>query len=304
MVLRPNPSYSAPNMAYSPNNQPPGRQQPFFEGSQQQSGYGAAPSPPVYGNRPYGLNEEYSASYSQGGNPQAYAPQYPPFSSPPNRLPYRAEEEARQYGTPSSAPPIPSLTDEPTTNEDRGVLGALAGGAAGGYAGHKMHHGFVGTLGGAYAGHKLEQMYDHHGRHNQKPPSPQPGHPPVPYGSHPGQQQPIGDPPPRMKGNFSASARAIRLEGDFELVASMRCVNGSERVSRFDLNNVLSNDNGRFQWVKEGGNFVASAREIHLAPGGPPELRAELKTVDGKWVRASVRLDEEIENHDGDLRIV
>jgi hypothetical protein len=107
-----------------------------------------------------------------------------------------------------------------------------------------------------------------------------------------------------LKGNFSASAREVRLEGDFELVASVRCMNGSERVSRIDLNSVLTNDNGRFHWVKEGGNFAASAREIHLAPNGPPELRAELRTVDGRWVRASVRLDEEIENRDGNLMLV
>lgn len=79
---------------------------------------------------------------------------------------------------------------------------------------------------------------------------------------------------------------------------------GSERVSRIDLNSVLSNDNGQFRWVKEGGNFAASAREVHLAPGGRPELRAELRTRDGRWVRASVWLDEEIENSDGTLRLV
>jgi hypothetical protein len=168
-----------------------------------------------------------------------------------------------------------------------------------------MHHGLLGAVGGAYAGHKLEQMASHHGHHNQKPPSPQPAPPPVPYGSHPGHQQPIARPAPRLlKGNFSASAKAIRLDGKSELVASVRCMNGSEKVSRIDLNRVLSNENGRFRWVKEGGNFAASAREVHLAPNGPPELRAELKTMDGKWVRASVRLDEEIENRDGNLSLV
>ena len=167
-----------------------------------------------------------------------------------------------------------------------------------------MHHGFLGALGGAYAGHKLEQMYDRHGHHNQPPTFPQPGPPPVPYGSHPGHQQRIDYPAPTLKGNFSASAREIRLEKDFGLVASVRRVYGSERVSRIDLNSVLSNDNGRFRWVKEGGNFAASAREVHLAPGGRPELRAELRTIDGRWVRASVWLDEEIENSDGTLRLV
>ena len=314
MVRRPNPPSFGSDMAYSSNNQPQGQEQRFNEGSQQESAYGATPSAPAYGTPSYGLNEEYYGSsqpqgdYSQGGYAQAYPPQqYPLSGSPSNRptsYPPNAEEEARKYDTPSSAAPTPSQTDEPTTEEDRGVLGALAGGAAGAYGGHKLHHGFLGALGGAYAGHKLEQAYDHHSHHNQKPPSPQPGPAPVAHGSRPGHQQPIGDPSQRLRGNFSASAREVRLESDCELVASVRCVNGGERVSRIDLNSVLKNDNGRFHWVKEGGNFAASAREIHLAPNGPPELRAELRTMDGRWVRASVRLDEEIENRDGNLILV
>lgn len=35
-------------------------------------------------------------------------------------------------------------------------MGALAGGAAGAWGGHKVHHGFLGTIGGAIAGSLAE----------------------------------------------------------------------------------------------------------------------------------------------------
>jgi hypothetical protein len=41
--------------------------------------------------------------------------------------------------------------------EDRGLMGALAGGAAGFAGGHKMgNHGIIGALAGAFMGSKLE----------------------------------------------------------------------------------------------------------------------------------------------------
>jgi len=180
-------------------------------------------------------------------------------------------------------------------------MGALAGGLAGGYAGHKVHHGLLGTLGGAYAGHKLEEAYK---QHHNKPASPQP--PPVPHGSHPTHHQVMYAAVPGAKGNFTVTARNITMDKDFDLIASVRAIDGSEKLSSIALNSVLTNDNGHFRWVKEGGNFAASAREVHLSPPGqgPLELRAELRTVDGRWQRSSIRLDEEIENNDGDLRLV
>lgn len=44
-------------------------------------------------------------------------------------------------------------------------MGALAGGALGGYGGHRKNHGFLGTIAGAIAGSKLEDKFkeSHHG---------------------------------------------------------------------------------------------------------------------------------------------
>jgi hypothetical protein len=336
MVLRPNPSYANSNMQEQSGDQ----SQSYYDPSEQE--YSSAEGSRGLNDTYYGA-QQHQGDYSQGGYVQEYPPQqqdpvygqeaysapsygqpipsyapseqsepynqytpsnasYPPYSPPPNDPYAQTPEEARQYG--ESDPAVPPNPGEPQTDEERGLMGALAGGLAGGYAGHKMHHGFLGTVGGAYAGHKLEEAYK---QHHNKPQTPQA--PAVPYGSHPGHghQQPVSGyaAVPGSRGNFSTSARNITLDKDFDLIASLRCVNGSERLSSISLNNVLTNDNGHFRWVKEGGNFAASAREVHISqPGqGPLELRAELRTVDGRWQRASVRLDEEIENHDGDLRL-
>lgn len=327
-------------MQYPPNNPPQGGDQSYYD--QVQQAYGSDEASRGMNESYYGTSQQQGEDYPQGGYAQAYPPQqqypaygqdqysgppygqtipsyvspdqseaysqytpsntsYPPYSPPPNEPYTQAGDDARRYGEPT-APPKPG---EPQTDEERGLMGALAGGVAGGYAGHKVHHGFLGTIGGAYAGHKLEEAYKHH--HN-KPPAPQPGPPAVPFGSHPAH----GHPPqgmyavvPGARGNFSASARNITLDKDFDLIASVKAADGSERLSSISLNSVLTNDNGHFRWVKEGGNFAASAKQVHLSPPGqgPLELRAELRTVDGRWERASVRLDEEIENSDGDLRL-
>lgn len=47
---------------------------------------------------------------------------------------------------------------------DRGLMGALGGGAAGYFGGNKMGgHGLMGAIAGAFLGHKLEdKAKDHH----------------------------------------------------------------------------------------------------------------------------------------------
>ena len=79
-------------------------------------------------------------------------------------------------------------------------------------------------------------------------------------------------------------------------------MNGESRLSSIDLNSVLGNNHGNFVWVR-GGNFVASARNIHLIEGGRV-LEAELGTGGGGWNRSYVRLDERLGNNDGDLTFV
>ena len=346
MVLRPNNSYTASNMQEQSGNPPQGGDYSYYGRSEQEydpaSGqyndssrglsdtyYGAPqqqgaypeggyaqPYPPqqqypAYGQEPYSQApygqpiptyppEEQSEQYSQYASSNT---SYPPYSPPPGEPYGQAPNESHQSEG-SAPPPVPPKPGEGQTDEERGVMGALAGGLAGGYAGHKVHHGLLGTLGGAYAGHKLEEAYK---QHHNKPASPQP--PPVPHGSHPAHAPPhqvMYAAVPGARGNFSASARNIAIDKDFDLIASVRAIDGSEKLSSIALNSVLTNDNGHFRWVKEGGNFAASAREVHLSPPGqgPLELRAELRTMDGRWQRSGIRLDEEIENHDGDLRLV
>jgi len=175
-------------------------------------------------------------------------------------------------------------------------MGALAGGAAGGYAGHKMHHGFLGAVGGAYAGHKLEDTYKEH--HNK--PSPSPAHgapPPVPVAS-----RPTNSGGPKM-GNFSTSSSNVTLDGDFDLIAECTACDGRRKLSSISLNQVLTNEDGHFRWVPSGGNFGGSARYVNLVEGGKV-LEAELRACDGRWVRDRVHLDERIENSDGDLKLI
>lgn len=54
------------------------------------------------------------------------------------------------------------------TDQDRGLLGALGGGVAGAWGGHKVGHGFLGTIGGAIMGSLTEDFVKdkkkHHGQ--------------------------------------------------------------------------------------------------------------------------------------------
>ncbi|KAI0009814.1 carbohydrate-binding module family 50 protein [Xylariaceae sp. FL0662B] len=54
---------------------------------------------------------------------------------------------------------------------------------------------------------------------------------------------------------------------------------------------------------QSGGNFSASARDIHLVEGGRV-LEAELVDTRGDWHRTRIELDERIENRNGELRFI
>jgi hypothetical protein len=182
-------------------------------------------------------------------------------------------------------------------------MGALGGAVAGGYAGHKMHHGVLGTLGGAYAGHKLEDAYKEH--HKKPSPSPTPQQQQQQQQQQYQQQHEAGG--AVHAGNFSASSGNVSLDGDYDLIASCRRVDGSQKMSAISLNRVLTNDNGRFAWMASsdgaGGNFGASARNVRLVEEGRV-LAAELRNCAGEWVDARMALDERIGNGDGELVLV
>lgn len=187
-------------------------------------------------------------------------------------------------------------------------MGALAGGAAGGFAGHKMNHGFLGTVGGAIAGSMLEDKFKKDKKHHKKEKK-EKKHKKSRRGSHSSSSfssSDSGESHPSiavMAGNWSASSRGARLEDDGRvLVADCRDMNGQHRVSRIDLNACLTNTNGKMFWAK-GGNFRPSARDVKLVDNGRI-LEAELGDGRGGWVRNRMRLDERISNDNGRLVMI
>ncbi|TID19069.1 putative glutamine-serine-proline rich [Venturia nashicola] len=302
-----NPPYPVSNSPYPPAAEPAtsrGESAGYYGNTQP---YGGPQStPPQYQNQNSTLygGANYSQHYTP---PNQYNPhqQYPPSfqgpyggtpsagTNPGDPLQYQQHYDACP---PNSSPAAYPPGSVPQTDEERGLMGALAGGAAGGFAGHKMDHGIIGTLGGAYAGHKLEDKYKEH--HSRPAPAAQQTMPPV--SPMPAQQHYSGQ---QMLGNFSSSASKISMDGDYDLIAECTTINGHQKLSSISLNKVLSNDNGHFKWVHDGGNFAGSARNIQLLDGGK-KLEAELCRGDGSWVWDRIYLDEKITNEDGELKSI
>ena len=96
--------------------------------------------------------------------------------------------------------------------------------------------------------------------------------------------------------SFSASSKDIHLEGA-TLFADCAKADGEEfSSSRLDLDNMIGNIDGNFQWGES--SFSQSAQNIRLEGS---TLYAELQTPSGNWQDASVNLDEHIGNMDGEL---
>ena len=98
----------------------------------------------------------YRSGYNQqypGAPPTQQFPQQGAY--PQNQYPHDKQPESNPYG---QAPQQYGATDPGAQQEgDRGLLGALGGGAAGYFGGKKMGgHTIIGTLAGAFAGSKLE----------------------------------------------------------------------------------------------------------------------------------------------------
>ncbi|KAJ5088896.1 hypothetical protein N7456_012512 [Penicillium angulare] len=110
---------------------------------------------PQYGSGPSPNNQQpYPPPYNQHGGQQAGAANYgyPPQGA--SQQQYQNPGEASSYyGT--GAPPSAQAGYGPGPagpEGDRGLGSTLAGGAVGGFAGHKMGGGFLGTAGGAVLG--------------------------------------------------------------------------------------------------------------------------------------------------------
>jgi len=210
------------------------------------------------------------------------------------------------YGPNAGAPAHPPNPDE----QDRGLLGALGGAAVGGYAGHKVNHGFIGAIGGAYAGHKLEDHIKEEKKKKKAEKKAQAAAMGVPYrrgssssSSSDSDDGKHGKRPTQFRGNFSGSSSQITLDKDYDLIASCASVSGGHRLSSISLNDILTNEDGHFRWVMHGGNFGGSARHVRLENEGRV-LVAELGKVDGHWREDRIWLDERITNNDGDLKFV
>lgn len=196
----------------------------------------------------------------------------------------------------------------------------------GGYGGHKVNHGLIGSVGGAIAGSKIEDHYKKNkkektGRRNSGSSSSSSSSDDekrkkrdkyaavgglgvgggaaaaAAYQQH--NRNPQSAP---MAGNFSGSSANITLDNDYDLIALCNAADGSQKLSSISLNNVLTNNGGQFRWAK-GGNFGASARSVSLVDNGRV-LTAELANMTGGWDRATVRLDEQITNDNGGLKFL
>ena len=106
------------------------------------------------------LSQFVSQQFQQQGpynsNPYPADPNSPYSPQDQQRYQQQYQQQSDQYGS----------TDPGAQAEgDRGLMGALAGGAAGAYGGHKLGHGIIGSLAGAFVGSKMEHKYkDRKGR--------------------------------------------------------------------------------------------------------------------------------------------
>jgi len=100
--------------------------------------------------------------------------------------------------------------------------------------------------------------------------------------------------------SFALSADDVRVDEGHILRARLRNGNGDLVDSELDLDHVLGNDGGRFQWGGEG--FSGSAEDVTFTIEGEaqaPILRARLNDGQGNLVDRDVNLGERIGNNDG-----
>ena len=122
--------------------------------------------PPAY-NASYPPQEEYE-NYQQPNSHDQFANAYD--NSRQQDYDYYNQQQNQYVQAPLAVPfqeiradpnlpptgPVPNPNGTIPVEGERGLMGALAGGAMGAYGGHQMGHGIIGVVGGAYAGHKLE----------------------------------------------------------------------------------------------------------------------------------------------------
>lgn len=233
---------------------------------QQQGGYQQG----NYQDDRRGLANEY---YSEGQQPQYGGHQRDYNQSPPQYQQHGSQYDSKNeeyrgssnhdnyqgYGTQENQG---SFNDGQESS--RGVMGALAGAAAGGLGayklagpatGHKKTSGLVGVLGGALAGHALQDGVSHwKDSRDDKKKEEEEKKQKYNSQSHQGQhgRRDSNDRPREghFAGGFTQSSQDIRLDahGEFNLHAQCTRVDGSMQSSTISLNRILENAGGSFRW--------------------------------------------------------
>ncbi|KAL4931695.1 CVNH domain-containing protein [Aspergillus undulatus] len=107
--------------------------------------------------------------------------------------------------------------------------------------------------------------------------------------------------------SFHESAQNIRVEDGSRLVAELRNEGGEFVHAEIDLNQVLGNNDGQFEWA--GTGFTDSTEPDSTTfniegEANVPVLRATLKNCAGESVDANVNLAEKIGNENGEFQLV
>ncbi|KAK5654762.1 hypothetical protein OQA88_7087 [Cercophora sp. LCS_1] len=100
--------------------------------------------------------------------------------------------------------------------------------------------------------------------------------------------------------SFHLSAADARVDDGHILRANLTNGDGEQVEAEFDLNHVIGNNNGNFEWG--GQDFAGSAEGISFSLEGDdsvPVLRAQLRDIEGNLEWRDINLAERIGNDNG-----
>ncbi|KAF2009068.1 carbohydrate-binding module family 50 protein [Aaosphaeria arxii CBS 175.79] len=249
--------------------------QSSYQGGQQQPGYnrnnsGEAGDYYGQGQQQYGGGPgQFQNQQQYGGGSGQNQNQSPP--------PYGQQSQSQGYGNSGYGDQGYGGPDGETG--DRGFMGAMAGGAAGAFGGHKIGgtgSTIVGALAGAFVGHKTQdgisdwkdkrdekkeeeerRKKEEERREEEEKRRREDGHHHSGHHGHGSHNSPRGG---NYAGGFTQTSRDIYLDthGDYRLHAQCRRQDGSYQSSTISLNRVLENDRGSFRWSGGGGGSSSS----------------------------------------------
>ncbi|KAL3483530.1 Cyanovirin-N [Aspergillus germanicus] len=105
--------------------------------------------------------------------------------------------------------------------------------------------------------------------------------------------------------SFHESAQNIRVEDGHRLVAELQNEEGDWVHAELNLDEILGNDNGHFQWGGENFSHSAEDTSFNIEGGASvPILRARLRNEEGDVNGADVNLTERIGNDNGSFVFV